>query len=383
MHKKGLALLAIILIFQAPFAYAFQMKVGIFTDIKSRKLMVKIDSGVYDIYSGSDRITEISEEDKIELFYGSSNVRLYINNQAQGTYTTLNFKCNQSYGTFKLTSKEPFKESRIYADNLEVDASAHYLKTVNNIELNKYVAGVVESEIGHVKNEELLKVQAIACRTYAMKNMAKHKKNGYNVCDRTHCQVYNGKPRFNPLIRSAIVASGNFIIVDTLDNKPILALFHSNCGGQTTTTDYVWNYNIPYLQSVKDTFCLNQKHATWSKVLTSNQWSSYLNRKAGISISDTILDSIYSRKRELRFKEHSIVLTDIREDLKLNSTYFTINKFNEEVILLGKGFGHGVGMCQEGAIHMAELGYCYPDIIKFYYRGVKIVDYTTWSSGGK
>ena len=122
--------------------------------------------------------------------------------------------------------------------------------------MTTYIAGVSESESGKKDNIlEYYKVQAIICRTYALKNSGKHIKEGYNLCDQEHCQVYKGRCT-NPEILLAVSKTTGIIIVDRY-NQPINAAFHANCGGQTLNSEDVWSKPLDYLKSVPDTFCRN------------------------------------------------------------------------------------------------------------------------------
>jgi stage II sporulation protein D len=79
------------------------------------------------------------------------------------------------------------------------------------------------------------------------------------------------------------------------------------------------------------------------------------------------------RQRYLGYPECALTLAEIRKDLKLKSSYFCIVRENDQILIQGHGYGHGLGMCQEGAMEMARVGYTYVDILMFYYRKAKII----------
>jgi stage II sporulation protein D len=156
-------------------------------------------------------------------------------------------------------------------------------------------------------------------------------------------------------------------------------VFFSNCGGQTANSEDVWNSEVYYLRSVKDSFCLGQNNANWTKKIPKSDWEKYLIAK-GFSKEwfeeEECALEYFQCQREKDFEKNniSIPLVDIRKDWKLKSTFFDVEVDGNYVILKGKGFGHGVGMCQEGAMNMAEKGYTYIDILHHYYKGVHMID---------
>ncbi|MDF1548818.1 MAG: hypothetical protein P1P88_13420, partial [Bacteroidales bacterium] len=106
------------------------------------------------------------------------------------------------------------------------------------------------------------------------------------------------------------------------------------------------------------------------------EWQAFLKDKS-INVSDTFaIDSIHFeqpvRQKYYLIDNKAINLTDIRFGLKLRSTFFNIVPEKDHLVFQGRGYGHGVGMCQEGAMNMAKKGHKYDEIIKYYYSGVKI-----------
>ena len=140
----------------------------------------------------------------------------------------------------------------------------------------------------------------------------------------------------------------------------------------------VWSIPTPYLKSVKDTFCRHMPNATWTYSMPKSKWLKYLQKKYDYDISKPgALDSvlIFEQNERKRFLAPNIPLKTIRYDLNLKSAFFDIHVKNNTMVFKGRGYGHGVGLCQEGAINMAHLGYSYRDIIHYYYRNVQIVNY--------
>jgi stage II sporulation protein D len=203
----------------------------------------------------------------------------------------------------------------------------------------------------------------------------KHSSDKYNVCDNTHCQAFNG---FSPdtLLNKATLETRGLVILDK-DSSLIISAFHSNCGGETSSSDDVWLSGQPYLKSVVDPYCLTSRNATWRKSYPVNEWISYI-RKSGYN-GNVENPSVFNFMQESRLTDYKtgalkIPLRTIRMDLNLRSTFFSVYAVGDSIILKGRGYGHGVGLCQEGAMEMAARGFNYIQIIDFYYSGVVISD---------
>jgi stage II sporulation protein D len=145
----------------------------------------------------------------------------------------------------------------------------------------------------------------------------------------------------------------------------------------TASSKDVWITDQPYLRSVTDPYCVNSRNAIWEKKTGLEQWIDYLDKSgyAGKK-NDLSLLSFYQNKRWINYKagNFSIPFEKIRNDLKLRSSFFSVIAAKDSVTFRGKGYGHGVGLCQEGAMEMATRGSSYKEIIGFYYFGVIISD---------
>jgi stage II sporulation protein D len=264
---------------------------------------------------------------------------------------------------------------QLYQGNLKVYPDLATLVMVNTVDIEQYIAGVVKAEGGNGKNIEYFKTQAVICRTYMYRYMNKHKADRYNLCDNTHCQAFNGITSDTLIIRAALITKGQ-VILDSL-NRLIVSAFHSNCGGETASASGVWLTNEPYLKAKADPFCLTSRNAGWERRLSLGDWLEYL-RRAGFEpkADEQPSYNFYQRSRlsEYRISDFKIPLTKIRADWRLRSTFFSVVAQGDSIIFRGKGYGHGVGLCQEGAMVMAAKGFSYSQIIDFYYSGVIIRD---------
>lgn len=315
----------------------------------------------------------------VNLKVEKNKINVHNFDKQYGSYTSLKFIARNPNCVFKIKSVAPTTETHTFDDNLEVTLNKGYIYPINNVNIEDYVAGVVEAEAGKNMSFEFLKLQAIVCRTYALGLTNRHPNAGYQMCDNVHCQVYKGKSRFDQNIVTAVAETQGKVIADA-KFQLITAAFHSNCGGETVNSEDVWSISLPYLRSVKDTFCYKKPHAIWEKKIPVYDWTNYLSlkNKKAVHSPEIQRDSFNynTRDRQINYSYSSlqVPLKNVRTDWGLRSTYFNIIERNDSVVLKGAGFGHGVGMCQEGAMRMAELGYSYVDIIKFYYTEVGIIN---------
>jgi stage II sporulation protein D len=246
---------------------------------------------------------------------------------------------------------------------------------INICDVEKYVAGVVKSEGGNGKNIEYFKSQAVIARTYMYRYFDKHLSDGYNVCDNTHCQAFNGISS-DAIINKAAMETRGLVILDK-DSTLIISAFHSNCGGETSSSGDVWLAGQPYLKRVVDPFCLYSRNAVWGKKVGLNEWFELINRNNYSGKYDD--PSVFSFSQDSRLTDYSagsfkMPLKTIRSELNLRSTFFSVISEGDSIILKGRGYGHGVGLCQEGAMVMAAKGFNFNQIIDFYYSGVVVSD---------
>jgi stage II sporulation protein D len=275
--------------------------------------------------------------------------------------------------TLRHNSQVPVRQS--YSGDLKCFTDFGTLIFLNTLDIDSYIAGVVRTEGGSGRSMEYLKTQAVIARTYMYKYFSKHAADKYNLCDNTHCQAFNGVVN-DSLIRKAVEGTKGQVIL-TKDSVLIISAFHSNCGGETSASEDVWLTGHSYLKSISDPYCRTSPNARWRKSYSTGEWISYLNR-SGLDQKPEKISSLNftqsARVKEYRVGSFSMPLIQIRSDLGLRSTYFSVIAEQDSVVLEGKGYGHGVGLCQEGAMEMADRGFDYKKIIEFYYPGVIITD---------
>ena len=207
------------------------------------------------------------------------------------------------------------------------------------------------------------------------KHFSRHLIDRYNLCDNTHCQAFNGISA-DTLINRAALESRGLVVLDR-DSILIISAFHSNCGGETSTSQDVWLSGYLYLTKVTDPYCIKSPGATWRKSIPYSDWEAYL-KKSGFEAAGSTSPSYnfqqITRQDAYTIGSFSLPFRQIRNDLNLRSTFFSVMNDGDSITFIGRGYGHGVGLCQEGAMVMAAKGFKFSDIIGFYYSDVIITD---------
>lgn len=349
--------------------------IGLFPQKSINSFTFSSQQGEYVIYSEKGKLKSISSENLAVVKQQNGKLILIVDGDLMGSFDKLNFIGSGVTNYFKLSGFQPSMGQVKFDDNLKLFFNNGKLQLVNNIDLENYIAGVVEAEVGRLAPKEYLKLQGIICRTYALGNMHKHYLDGYNLCSEVHCQAYNGKTLYKDIL-SAVYTTKDIVVVDS-DISLITAVFHSSCGGQTVNSEDAWSTPVYYLRSVVDSFCIDGKNAEWEKTVDAQKWEQYLQKELSVN---RISSQFYAQKvdgRKVYFMENNpLRMKKIREDWKLRSAFFTAEKSGDKVLLKGKGYGHGVGLCQIGAMEMARRNYTYAQILHHYYRGVHLVSLT-------
>jgi stage II sporulation protein D len=313
-----------------------------------------------------------------EMFIiASYNKKIFVKKRNGDSLTgdSIEFKGSTGEDYFTLQINQSGSIKRNYTGDLKCFSDMGSLFLINTLDIEKYIAGVVMSEGGSRRNEEYFKTQAIIARTYTYKYLDKHVLDKYNLCDDTHCQAFNGLTGDSLIINA--VRKTNGLVITTPDSILINSAFHSNCGGETSPSEYAWITPQSYLKRVSDPYCQNSRSALWEKKISVKDWAAYLKKNG---YEDNLTDpSVFNFVQNTRVSDYvsgsfRMPLRTIRNDLDLRSTYFSVSLTGDSLSLRGKGYGHGVGLCQEGAMVMAAKGFNYKQIIGFYYSGVLIMD---------
>lgn len=297
-------------------------------------------------------------------------------------------------------------DGRDYRGRVELRRGANGILVVNAIGLEEYLRGVVAAEMGKRTpgDEAALKAQAVVARTYALRNQGRYQDRGYDLAADVGDQVYSGRALENPMATAAVDATWGEVL--TFDGQPIDAFFSSTCGGRTEDgVSAFQGADRPYLRSIDDTdpstgiaWCAISPRITWSETWSGAEFENTLRRtlpvnglpgaRAGdlreIRVAQrTRTDRILSIDLVGRGGTTTVTGQAVRRVLSppgggwLRSTDFTVRLSRsgsriERVEIEGRGYGHGVGLCQFGAIGRSRAGQSYETILTSYFPGTEL-----------
>lgn len=301
-----------------------------------------------------------------------------------------------------VSNKDEVKEEIVDSLDLNVDIYDTQKKKVITMELEEYIKGVVSGEMPAKFEEEALKAQSVAARTYAISKISAYNKGNRAdnhpdapLCNSTHCQVWYGEDKLLELHGSEWMDASFTKIEQAVDNTKgqiisyqgdIISdpLFHSSSGGMTEASEAVFASAKPYLRPVESPYEGESPSIKQNFEISIDEFISKLkNKYPKLNISkENISEKIELVKRtntgrvdKLKIDGLDMTGRELREIIGFNSTNFniTIDKSKNKMIIETMGNGHGVGMSQWGANGMAEKGSKYKEILKHYYTGVEIV----------
>lgn len=358
--------------------FAQTVKVGLYQDHLVTKAVAYCSAGSYTLVTDGTERCSIEPNGIIYLTLEDGKIRVLDSDRDFGQADRVELKAADPDAVIRLRPISPELESRSYDEDLLVTAGERFLTLVNLVDLDKYLAGVVQAEAGVNAHIEFYKAQAVLCRTYAMKQSQRHDSEGFSLCDGPHCQAFKGRSTDNPEILEAVLETTGMVVAD-YNYKLITAAYHANSGGQTQRASDVWLSDADYLLSVVDPYSLHQAQSKWQDTISFNEWKAYLLKNGMESVEKLPEEIIYveqmRRKKYFILDKDSIRMTKIREDWGFRSAFFDMFPEGDSILVWGKGYGHGIGMSQEGAMKMARDGFTYVDILQFYFNDIRLMDY--------
>lgn len=262
--------------------------------------------------------------------------------------------------------------------------------TTRELPLEDYIAGVLAGEASIENEFEALKAQAVISRTFALRNRGRHSRDGYDFCSTTHCQrfVWQKDGKAFGATRKAVEATRGEILRDAV-GEPIDAYFHAACGGVTANIETLWGAEAPvYLRGVRDDFCSAMPHRRWEQTIPAAQLAKALQTDERTNVGAT-LKSITVSKRDATGRAEWLMLEGAEQrkvrgwDFKIivgrslgwqmiKSSRFEVSRAGDGFVFRGGGFGHGLGLCQEGAHGAAQRGMNYRQILSFYFPRTRL-----------
>ena len=277
-----------------------------------------------------------------------------------------------------------YKEIELnYINTRYIRVKRNSTNKIEKIPLEEYIVGVLAGEMPINFELEALKAQAVASRSYALKRMEYNKDKEYDVVDSIMNQVYLDNDYLKDAwglsyvkninkLRSAV----NSTIDEYLeyDDKVVDALFFSTSNGYTEDSSNIFDFDCAYLKSVESPW---DKEVTSSYITTKTMKLTDFYKALDIPYNKNLNIEIEKRSTTnrillLKINNHEFKGTDVYNKLSLRSTDFIIELQGDSVSITMKGYGHGVGMSQYGALGMAKEGYTYDEILSHYYQNTTL-----------
>jgi len=261
-------------------------------------------------------------------------------------------------------------------------ASGRYF-VINVVDVEDYLCGVIAREMEKNWPTEALKAQAVCSRSlvYYYMQKAREKNLPYDVSNSVFHQVYGGTEAERENVVEAVDSTAGEVL--SYEGRIVPGFFHACCGGSTSNASDVWGSEFPYLVGVSDSYCSGTPFFTWRKVFSASDIGRVLGIKKVDSIRIVQNDSS-GRVKTLEVKSGTGKKIVTGKDLRMSfinlygsqsfnsekvlpSTRFVTYGSGGSMVFEGTGYGHGVGLCQWGARKMAEEGFDYRQILKYYF----------------
>jgi stage II sporulation protein D len=267
---------------------------------------------------------------------------------------------------------------------------------IREVPLERYVVAAALSEVHPAPGEDALaeriyEVQSVIARSYAAANRGRHAKDGFDLCATSHCQLYEParltSSRWAAVAREAARRTAGEVL--WFADAPARAVFHADCGGHTSNAAAVWGGVAPaYLAARRDGIDPAAAHASWTYEVRAADLRAALTVDVRTAVGAT-LDRVEVAGRDSAGRAEQIVLRGtqtfvVRGEVfreivtrrlgarTLRSTLFSVTKSGGAFVFSGKGFGHGVGLCQAGAIARLRAGASPEQVLSFYFPGTSL-----------
>lgn len=273
--------------------------------------------------------------------------------------------------------------SLIVGGRLTIKRQNGRLTVLNKLDLEEYLKGVVPAEMNQSWHPEALKAQAIAARSYALYQIRQNSAKDFDVASSTQDQVYRGRASTDGPAGRAVEETRNVVLV--YGDQPIFAAYHATAAGPTEDASNVWSFDLPYLKGVECPFDMDSPHYQWRTDIALPLLERRLREEGfPIGVIATLTPATHTRSgrvAQVRILHSDGELYLRGEDLRrvlgytvLASTQFDLDIIGTRIQFMGRGAGHGVGLCQWGAKELAQKGYSAESILRYYYPGTEIRD---------
>jgi stage II sporulation protein D len=267
---------------------------------------------------------------------------------------------------------------------------------IREVALEDYVGATALSEVHPNNNdagvaERMFELQSVMARTYAVTNQGRHAASGFDLCSTTHCQLYEPArlrtSRWAAVARAAAQRTSGEVL--WFAGAPARVLFHADCGGHTSSAAAVWGGIAPaYLSGATDEGPACNAHTEWTFETRAAALRAALNADPRTAVGAT-LDRIEVAGRDSAGRAEQILLRGTRTFVvrgevfrevltrafgarSLRSTLFSVKPSRDVIVFSGRGFGHGVGLCQAGALARLRSGDSPEEVLEHYFPGTSV-----------
>ncbi|MBI5233686.1 MAG: SpoIID/LytB domain-containing protein [Deltaproteobacteria bacterium] len=336
------------------------------SELKGETIRVQVLRGLKDV-----RIDVLDEAPPLKIVYNEGGAALL-----NGEHLPLPVDV-ESHEEFIYVNGRP------YRGNIKVVEGETGLDVINELDVERYLVGLINNEVSSKWHIEAIKAQAVIARTYARYQKERRQGGLFHVAGTYMDQVYNGTDAEDNAAYEAVAQTKGQVLM--YNGMPALAVYHSNAGGRTESVKDVWGGDYPYLKSVKSPYDKDAPLYKWEmymdpqtlkQLLVSNGYS--IGMPARIIVEER---SSTDRVKRLVLRASdgsnaSLTGEELRKILgysNLKSTLFDVEKEGDAFVFRGRGSGHGVGLSQWGAKGFAENGMRYTEILEHFYQGTKLV----------
>ena len=265
------------------------------------------------------------------------------------------------------------------------------------VALEDYVRAAILSEFAPPSGdsadiEHMLEVQAVIARTYATAHIGRHEREGYDLCSTTHCQLYQPSrlktSSWAPLADEAAAHTTGMVL--WYGTAPASALFHADCGGHTSAAVDIWGGTArPYLKAAVDDGAAQSAHTTWKYEAGRAQLTAALNTDTRTRVGKELREIKVAQRDDggravlialkgtrdltVRGEDLRAVLTNTFGAKSIRSARFEVSRQGARFVFTGKGYGHGVGLCQAGAYARLRAGALPEQVLARYYPGTRLI----------
>lgn len=313
------------------------VRIGLSSLGKHKSFILETSTGYGEIFDNKKKVAIYTgKASNIEVKIASGNkIRIRVDKSKNFSYFTgeVMFTAIGRGATYLNIRPSSKSKAKSYRGSIAIYPTNSSLFAVNEIEIENYLKSVVPSEIFNNGPANTLDAQAVAARTYTIRNLDRHKKDNFNLCDKVHCQAYSGMVREYGNTSEAVIRTQGRIL--TFNKLAANTVYHANCGGILIDSRAAWNgAAVPYLVSHVDGVKGQKLFCEIGRDLKRNKNPG----KLPVKINKLIVRSLPSKTKRRYHRSH----------------------------------GHRVGMCQDGAIGMGAIGYTYREILAFYYPGTRL-----------